>query len=57
MIRCPRCNSLTKELIACEICNSIGCTRCIIKKNKKWVCENCRKEKQKPETALASLFG
>ena len=41
-IVCPKCNSNTTELVECDICNDIGCHRCIRKKSNKWVCFKCK---------------
>lgn len=60
-LRCPRCNSITKELIECDSCKVIGCIKCIAKYNKQWMCGNCKSGKpysaSTPESAIASMFG
>ena len=40
-MKCPKCKSETKELIACENCGAIGCTRCMKKKYGRWTCHKC----------------
>ncbi|MCD6226783.1 MAG: hypothetical protein J7J93_03260 [Candidatus Aenigmarchaeota archaeon] len=46
-IKCPKCGSTTNELIECEDCGAIGCTRCMKKKYGKWVCHKCEISEQK----------
>ena len=45
--RCPRCNSKAIELIECEDCGSIGCTRCMKRKYGRWVCFRCEEPKRR----------
>ncbi len=68
-IFCPNCKSKTNELIECEICNTIGCPKCIRKKYGKWVCHKCPEPEykepdyynqpgeEKVQSAFASMFG
>ncbi|HDM05652.1 MAG TPA: hypothetical protein ENG34_00040 [Candidatus Aenigmarchaeota archaeon] len=59
-LRCPRCNSVTNELIECEECGAIGCVRCMRRKHGRWVCFKCEKEEvQRDEvsSAFAAMFG
>ncbi len=64
-ISCPRCGASAQELIECEGCKSIGCVKCIAKRNKQWVCGDCKDgtqygsqpSSQSAESALASMFG
>ncbi len=67
-IFCPNCKSKTNELIECEICNTIGCPKCIRKRYGKWVCHKCpqpkykelryytQPEEEKVQSAFASMF-
>jgi len=64
-INCPRCGASTVELIECESCKNIGCVKCITKRNRQWVCGDCKNgtqyssqsSSQSAESALASMFG
>ena len=46
-IKCPNCGNPTHELIACEECGAIGCTRCMKKRYGKWVCHKCEDSERK----------
>ncbi|MCD6403467.1 MAG: hypothetical protein J7K98_04030 [Candidatus Aenigmarchaeota archaeon] len=58
-LTCPTCGSKTNELIECENCGKIGCPRCMKKKDGKWVCLDCWKEKPTEENVpnIFSMFG
>ncbi len=58
-VECPRCGTEAVELIVCEICNKVGCTRCITKQNKQWVCNKCKSgyTAPSPESILSTMFG
>lgn len=63
-MKCPRCNSVTRELIVCDSCQTVGCIKCITKYSKQWICGECKsggryssQESSSPESALASMFG
>lgn len=56
-IKCPICGSTTTELMECDVCGSIGCSRCIHKKSDKWICHTCEKEPEKKTYDLFSMFG
>lgn len=60
-IKCPRCGSSSNELIECESCKKIGCVKCIIQKNKKWVCGDCSSgntyQQASDPSPLSAIFG
>lgn len=58
-LKCPRCKAVTVELIECESCKIIGCVKCITKRNKQWVCGNCKTGMQTTtaESSLSAMFG
>jgi len=44
-IFCPNCKSKTDELIECDNCRIVGCSKCIRNKYNKWVCHKCPEPK------------
>lgn len=64
-IKCPSCGTFTAELIECDVCNRIGCIRCVMKRSRQWICSGCKGDKpyvaqtesQTAESALSSMFG
>ena len=63
-IKCPNCSKVASELIVCESCQTVGCSRCMIKTNQRWLCYNCKSgkpvelatEQAKDEVELFSMF-
>ncbi len=42
-VKCPTCRNVTSELMSCEGCGRIGCSRCVVKHSRQWLCDGCRK--------------
>jgi len=58
MIDCPNCRSRVRELVACDICEKIGCIKCITRFEKKWTCRECASgEVKTEESGLWDMFG
>ena len=56
---CPNCKVKTIELMECEICGNLGCTKCIRKKGGKWLCQNCfnkNSDKTSSEENIGDIF-
>ncbi|MBS3055320.1 MAG: hypothetical protein J4452_02405 [Candidatus Aenigmarchaeota archaeon] len=60
-IKCPRCDSQSKELIECESCKKIGCVKCITQRSKQWLCGDCRLgntyQPTNDPSPLSAIFG
>jgi len=61
---CPHCRAKTTELVDCENCGKIGCPKCVRRKNKKWVCPDCKNyqepinhDSNKLGDVFSSMFG
>lgn len=57
MIDCPNCRSRVMELVACDLCQSIGCIKCITRFEKRWACKECKSGESKEESSLFDMFG
>ena len=48
-IFCPNCKTKTDELIECDNCGAVGCSKCIRKKYGRWVCHKCPEPEYKEQ--------